>query len=83
MKFPNAKTCYLLVSLSGTFHVGLCSREAAAKHEQIVREFVGKFYTSYLANALKLTDSQDSDIALKSRPYLFSPDLVQKLEGGL
>ena len=39
-----------------------------------------KFYTWYLTNALDRNRFSDSDIALKSRSYLFSPDLVQQLK---
>jgi len=80
MTTPKAKMC-----------VGLClclalcmsafAQERPQQHtNKSCREFVGEFYTWYLANALKPNRFSDSDIALKSRPFLFSPDLVQQLK---
>jgi hypothetical protein len=43
------------------------------------REFVAKFYSWYLANAPKENQGRASDVALKHRPYLFSPAIVQAL----
>jgi hypothetical protein len=44
------------------------------------REFVGKFYSWYLANASKTRPGPASRIALKYRSYLFAPALVQALK---
>lgn len=52
------------------------------KHQgasQSCREFVGRFYTWYLAKALGPNRLPKSGLAWKSRPYLFSPDLVRQL----
>jgi hypothetical protein len=43
------------------------------------RDFVEGFYAWYLANALGPNQLPKSDLAWKSRPYLFSPDLVRQL----
>jgi hypothetical protein len=43
------------------------------------REFVAKFYSWYLINASKENQGRAGDVALKDRPYLFSPVIVQSL----
>ena len=43
------------------------------------REFVVEFYSWYLASAPKENQGRASDVALNSRPYLFSPAIVKAL----
>ena len=80
MKFPKAKTCICLC-LCLALSISVFAQERPQQNtNKSCSEFVGKFYTWYLANALRPNRFSDSDIALKSRPYLFSPDLVQQLK---
>ena len=63
-----------------TFSISLSGQERRQQNiSKSCREFVGRFYTWYLGMALKTNRSRTSDLALKSKPYLFSPDLVQQL----
>jgi hypothetical protein len=81
MKFRNAKTgICLCLCLALSMPVFAQERPEQNTNESC-SEFVGKFYTWYLGMVLRNNDrSRKSDTALKSRPYLFSPDLIQELK---
>lgn len=51
------------------------SNDAAAS----CQAFVTRFYTWYLGLPVKQKQMRKSDVALKSRPYLFSSELVRQL----
>ncbi len=80
MTIPKAKACIGLC-LCLTLSISVFGQEGRPQNSsKSCREFVGKFYTWYLAITLKDNRLRKSDLALKSRPFLFSRDLVQQLK---
>ena len=79
MTIPKAKACIgmcLCLALS-MFALGQEKREQNTSKS--CGAFVGRFYTWYVAIAVRHNRLPESDLALKSKPYLFSPDLIQQL----
>ena len=80
MNFSKTKTCiglFLCLALSVSV---LAQQRSQQNTDKSCRPFVVKFYTWYLARAVTQNRFRHSDIALRSRPYLFSPDLIQQLK---
>jgi hypothetical protein len=79
MTIPKAKACVGLF-LCLTLSISVFGQEKGQQNtSKSCREFVGRFYTWYLAIALSQNRLRKSDLAVKSRPYLLSPDLVRQL----
>jgi hypothetical protein len=79
MIIPKVKT-WIGLCLCLTLSMSVFGQEGKQQNtSKACQEFVGRFYTWYLATALSHNRLTKPDLALKSRPYLFSPDLVQQL----
>jgi hypothetical protein len=79
MAISRARTCIGLC-LSLALSISLFGQENRQQaNTESCRAFVGRFYTWYLAKAVGPNGLSKPDLAWKSRPYLFSPDLVRQL----
>jgi hypothetical protein len=79
MDVSKAKTCVGLC-LCLALSISLLGQERRPHDtSKSCREFVARFYTWYLAKALGRNRMPKTDLAWRSRPYLFSPDLVRQL----
>ena len=79
MTILKAKTCAglcLWLMLSGLVTAQEKGQEGINKSCQ---EFVSTFYVWYLPKALKNSRGPASDLVIRDRPYLLSPDLVRQL----